>query len=63
MNIAEIKSVHKLSVIEIDQLISQLEEGNSFILHELKDFKKYHKLSEIIGFLIDVRCEKMGIKL
>jgi hypothetical protein len=63
MNIAEIKSVHKLSVIEIDQLISQLEEGSNFILHELKDFKKYDKLSEIIGFLIDVRCEKMGIKL
>jgi hypothetical protein len=63
MNLITKKSVYQLTVNEIDELISQLEEGIDFILHDLNDMPKYFKLSQVIGFLIDVRCEKLGIKL
>jgi hypothetical protein len=63
MNTVQLTSVKQLSVKQIDELISQLEEGCDFLLHELQDLPKTKKLSNIIGYLIDLRCEKLGIKL
>jgi hypothetical protein len=63
MNIQNKQEVYKLSVKEIDNLISQLEEGCQSLLFFQEDKKKVYSLSAIIGFLIDVRCEKMGIVL
>ena len=63
MNTLQLTSVKQLSVKQIDELISQLEEGCDFLLHKLQDLPKTNKLSNIIGYLIDLRCEKLGIKL
>jgi hypothetical protein len=63
MNIANKQDIYKLSVQEIDNLISQLEQGCKSLLFFQDDKKKVYSLSAIIGFLIDVRCEKMGIIL
>jgi hypothetical protein len=63
MNIQNKQDIYKLSVKEIDSLISQLEEGYKSLLFFQDDKKKVYRLSAIIGFLIDVRCEKMGIIL
>jgi len=63
MNIQNKQDIYKLSVQEIDNLISQLEEGYKSLLFFQDDKKKVYSLSAIIGFLIDVRCEKMGIAL
>ena len=63
MNTIQLTSVKQLSVKQIDELISQLEVGCDFLLHELQDLPKTKKLSSIIGYLIDLRCEKLGIKL
>jgi hypothetical protein len=63
MNIQNKQDIYKLSVQEIDNLISQLEQGYKSLLFFQDDKKKVYSLSAIIGFLIDVRCEKMGIVL
>jgi hypothetical protein len=63
MNAVKLTSVKQLTVKQIDELISQLEYGCIFLLHELHDLPKTKKLSNIIGYLIDLRCEKLGIKL
>ena len=63
MNTIKLTSVKQLTVKQIDELIDQLEEGCDFLLHELQDIPKTKKLSNIIGFLIDLRCEKLGIKI
>jgi hypothetical protein len=57
------KDILKLSVAEIDTLIEQLEEGCQSLLLFQDDKKKVYNLSSIIGYLIDVRCNKLGIKL
>jgi len=63
MNTLMISKLSQLSVNQIDELISKLEEGYDFLLHELIDIKKCYKLNDIIGILIDLRCEKMGINI
>jgi hypothetical protein len=63
MNIQNKQDIYKLSVQEIDNLIAQLEQGYKSLLFFQDDKKKVYSLSAIIGFLIDVRCEKMGIVL
>ena len=63
MNKQKKQEIYKLSVQEIDNLIAQLEKGYTSLLFFQNDKKKVYSLSAIIGFLIDVRCEKMGIAL
>jgi hypothetical protein len=63
MNLQNKQDIYKLSVQEIDTLIAQLEKGYKSLLFFQDDKKKVYSLSAIIGFLIDVRCEKMGIVL
>ena len=63
MNLQNKQDIYKLSVKEIDNLIAQLEKGYTSLLFFQNDKKKVYSLSAIIGFLIDVRCEKMGIIL
>jgi hypothetical protein len=55
------KDILKLSVQEIDTLISQLENGCQSLLFFQDDKTKFHNLSSLIGYLIDVRCNKLGI--
>ena len=57
------KEILKLSVAEIDNLITQLEEGARSLLFFQDDKNKFYQLNDIIGYLIDVRCNKLGIKL
>ena len=57
------KDILKLSVSEIDTLISQLEEGCQSLLFFQDDKNKFYTLNCIIGYLIDVRCNKLGINL
>ena len=63
MNLITKKSVYQLTVKEIDELINQLEEGVECLLFDIHDINKTLKLQDIIGFLIDVRCEKLGFKI
>jgi hypothetical protein len=63
MNLQNKQDIYKLSVKEIDNLIAQLEKGYTSLLFFQDNKKKVYSLSAIIGFLIDVRCEKMGIVL
>jgi hypothetical protein len=63
MNLQNKQDIYKLSVKEIDNLIAQLEKGYTSLLFFQDNKKKVYSLSAIIGFLIDVRCEKMGIIL
>ena len=57
------KEIRNLSVSQIDNLISQLEDGAHSLLFFQSDKKKFFHLRNIIGLLIDIRCEKMGIVL
>ena len=57
------KEIRNLSVSQIDNLISQLEDGAHSLLFFQSDKKKFFYLRNIIGLLIDIRCEKMGIVL
>jgi hypothetical protein len=57
------KEIRNLSVKQIDELISQLEDGAHSLLWFQSDKKKFFDLRNIIGLLIDIRCEKMGIVL
>jgi hypothetical protein len=63
MNLITKKSVYQLTVKEIDELINQLEQGVQCLLFDIHDINKTLKLQDIIGFLIDVRCEKLGINI
>ena len=63
MNLITKKSVYQLTVKEIDELINQLEQGVQCLLFDINDINKTLKLQDIIGFLIDVRCEKLGINI
>jgi hypothetical protein len=63
MNLQNKQDIYKLSVQEIDNLIAQLEKGYTSLLFFQDNKRKVYSLSAIIGFLIDVRCEKMGIAI
>jgi hypothetical protein len=62
MNLTK-QEFQKLSVVDIDNLINQLEEGADSLLWFQSDKRKYYNLQNIIGLLIDLRCEKIGIQI
>lgn len=62
MNLTK-QELQKLSVVDIDNLINQLEEGADSLLWFQSDKSKYYNLQKIIGLLIDLRCEKIGIQI
>ena len=63
MNLITKKSVYQLTVKEIDELINQLELGIQCLLFDIHDINKALKVQDIIGLLIDIRCQKLGINI
>lgn len=55
------QELKNLTIEQIDEILNNTEVD--VVLVQNKDTKKLIKWNELCGLLIDIRCEKLGIKL
>lgn len=55
------KELTQMTIEQIDEILNQSEVDVALVLN--KDLKKLQMWNNICGLLIDIRCEKLGIKI